>query len=314
MTWQIKIGSFRLGLLDSVTIHRSVDLLADTAEIVLPGTVLNRTLDVEDKLKRGDLVEIKLGYNEELQNEFSGYLQEISTTDGKLTLLCEDALFLLRKPVADKELKKTSLENLLKHIIRETGVALSVNCTYEFEYEKFVIHGSTGYDILKKIQSETKANIYIKDEVLHIHPAYEEIFGKVIYDFSGNVEKNELTYKKADERKMEVEVEGLKKDGGSVKVTVGTAGGDKRNIKVYGVTDQEALKKRGEEELKHLSYDGYEGSLTGWLIPYCDAGFSAEIRDNKYPYKNGTYYVTAVTAEFSEKGGTRKVQLGRKIG
>ena len=43
------------------------------------------------------------------------------------------------------------------------------------------------YDVVKKFQDETKANIYIKDGILHIHPQYSEIFGYVKYNFSRNL-------------------------------------------------------------------------------------------------------------------------------
>lgn len=313
MSWEIKIGSFFLGLLDSVKIHRSVDLLADTAEISLPAIIQNRALEIENQLKRGDGVSIRLGYDGDLMQEFSGYLQEIAVNNGTITLQCEDGLFLFRKSVPDQELKGISLKGLLQHLIKAIGISLEVKCSYEFQYEKFVLNHMTAFDVLKKIQEETKANIYLKGTELHVHPAYEEVFGKVKYDFSQNIEKDNLVYKHTDQRKFEVEVEGQSKEGKNVKVRVGTAGGDLRSVKVYGVTDPDVLKKRGLEELKHLSYTGYEGDLTGWLLPYCDAGYAASVHDEEYPRKDGTYYVTAVTTEFSQNGGSRKVQLGRKM-
>lgn len=313
ISWEIKIGNFRLGLLDSVKIHRSVDLLADTAEIVLPAVVQNKALEIEDRLKRGDQVVIRLGYDGELIEEFSGYLQEIALDGGNIKLQCEDSLFLFRKPVTDRELKNVTLEGLLELLIRETGVQMQVKCSYMYNYEKFVISRATAYDILKKIQEETKANIYMKGRELHVHPAYEEVFGEVKYDFARNIEKDSLVYKKAAERKYEVEVEGQTKDGKSVKVTVGKSGGDRKCVKVYGVSDPELLKKRGEQELKHLSYDGYEGDLSGWLIPFCDAGYVVVLHDEEYPQKDGKYYVTAVSVEAGPNGASRKVQLGMKM-
>lgn len=119
ISWEIKIGNFRLGLLDSVKIHRSVDLLADTAEIVLPAVVQNKALEIEDRLKRGDQVVIRLGYDGELIEEFSGYLQEIALDGGNIKLQCEDSLFLFRKPVTDRELKNVTLEGLLELLIRK---------------------------------------------------------------------------------------------------------------------------------------------------------------------------------------------------
>lgn len=314
MCWKIRIGKFRLGLLDAVKIHRSVDLLSDSAEIVLPAVLMNKALRLEGKLERGQEVEICLGYNGELKTEFNGYLLDVGTDRGNMVLKCEDSMYLLRKPLPDVELKSVSLKQLLEYAVRETGAGLETACSYDFVYDKYVVSGMTGYSLLKKLQEETRANVYMKERTLHIHPAYEETFGKVKYDFSVNIEKDNLVYKKAAERVFEVEVGGTGKDGSPVKVKVGTAGGDKRTVKIQGVTDSEALKKRGEEEMKRLSYDGYEGDFTGWLIPYCEAGYAAKITDGEYPEKNGTYYVTAVTTEFSNNGGSRKVQLGRKLG
>ena len=50
MDYEILIGGRRLGLLDSVTIRRSVESLCDTATIVVPATYLNRTLIEQKRL------------------------------------------------------------------------------------------------------------------------------------------------------------------------------------------------------------------------------------------------------------------------
>ena len=73
MCHNITVGNYRLLLLESVNIVRSVDTLADTATIVLPGMVHNETIDIEDKIKVGDAVKIELGYNDKLKTEFEGY-------------------------------------------------------------------------------------------------------------------------------------------------------------------------------------------------------------------------------------------------
>jgi hypothetical protein len=73
------------------------------------------------------------------------------------------------------------------------------------------------------------------------------------------------------------------------------------------------MKALGEIELKRRSYNGYEGSITGWLIPQCMPADSATIHDSDYPKKDGTYFVSAVTTEFSSSGGKRKVQLGFRL-
>lgn len=312
MSWNIQIGKYRLGILESVEIHKSVDLLADTAVIVVPGVVYNQSLNIEDKVKVGDKVIINLGYNDDLKTEFEGFLKRIDTDDSSLTFNCEDGIYQTRKPVANKQLNKTTVKEIAQYCLSEIGLT-KLNCTYNIAYEKFVIMNANAFDVLKKLQEETKANIYFKGDELNIHPAYVEKGGEVYYDFAVNIEKSDLKYRNQDDRKFEVTVEGIGLDGKKKTVVVGHPGGEKRTVKVFNITNDEALKQRGLDEMKYLAYDGYEGSITGWLIPFVEPTYSAHIHDKEYEFKNGSYYVVSVTTTFSENGGVRKVELGRKL-
>ena len=316
MDYEILIGGRRLGLLDSVTIRRSVESLCDTATIVVPATYLNRTLNLEQYLQEGETVSIDLGYNGNLQTEFEGYLQAVHTDDKSITIECEDSLYLFRKEVGNKEYKNITVKSLLQQIVQQVDGSFTVKCDYEFTYDKFVCKDATAYDVLKKLQDETKANIYFSGTTLHVHPQYSKIGNTqpVKYDFAVNIEKSELKYKKDDERKYFIEVEGIKSDGTRVTVTTGKQGGDKRCIKVYGVTDRASLLKRAQEELQTVVYTGFEGSFTGWLVPYCEPTFRIELNDEDYPEKKGQYYVIATETTFSSSGGQRKITIGKKIG
>ena len=85
-------------------------------------------------------------------------------------------------------------------------------------------------------------------------------------------------------------------------------------IEVKSATyDEASMKARGELEVKRRTYDGYEGSITGWLIPQCRPADSVTLRDRDYPYKDGTYFVTSVTTEFSRSGGSRKIDIGFRL-
>lgn len=315
MEYEIEIGKYRIMAIESVSIRKSVESLADVATIVLPGTYINKAIDVESKIKQGDKVRIKLGYLNNVKEEFNGYLNTVQTDEQTVKLECEDSIFLFRKEVGNKELKNASVKDILQYVVSEVDEKYSVSCDYEFKYDKFVINKANGYDILKKIQEETKANIYFKDDVLHVHPQYSEIANekKVVFDFAVNVEKSSLKYKKENERKYLIEVEGVGKDGKRITTTVGNIGGEKRSIKIYGVTDKASLEKRGKEELSQVVYTGFEGSFTGWLVPYVEPTYKIELRDSEYPTKNGEYYVVATKVSFSSSGGVREISIGKKI-
>ena len=312
MVYDIQIGTYKLGLLESVEIHKSVDLLADTAVVVVPGVVYNQALDIEDKVKVGDPVVIKLGYDDNPVTEFEGYLQRMDTDDNSLTFNMEDAIYLTRKPVADKQFGKTSVKEIVRYCLSEIGMK-ELDCTYDITYENFVIKNANAYDVLKKLQDDTGANIYMKGSELNVHPSYVEKGGDVRYDFAINIESSDLKYRNADDRKFEIVVEGIGLDGKRKTVTVGTTGGEKRTVKVSGAMDDSALRQRGMEAIKYLTYDGYEGSITGWLIPFVEPTYSAHIHDKEYEHKTGSYYVISVTTTFDENGGVRKVELGRKL-
>lgn len=311
--YDIRLGDFRLGMLDKVEIHRSVELLADTATIVLPGAEYNKALEVESLIKRGDPVSITIGYEETgLREEFRGWIQRISTDDGSITIECEDDLYKFRKSIPNEELKQVKLESLLKKVISGIGGSYKLDCTYSWTYEKFVISNATGYDVLKKVQEECGADIYLADDTLHVHAPAEAVGDDVYYDFALNVEECDLTYRTAEDRKVQVVVKATMPDGTVKEIETGSTGGDKVEIRC-ATSDEASMRQRGLTEVKRLSFDGYEGNITTWLIPYCKPGDTAELRDEDYPEKDGRYFVQAVTTEFSRDGGKRTVELGFRL-
>jgi hypothetical protein len=315
MGYKIKVGNYTLRLLDSVTITKSVENLADTATIVLPGTYINKALQIEDKVKEGDVVKIQLGYDGNLIMEFQGYLDSISTDDAAIKLECIDALYLFKKPVADKEYANITLKALLNEVIKQVGGDLKVSCDYEFTWEKFVFFKATAFDVLKKVQDETRANIYFKGDTLHIHPQYSEIFNEkvVVYDFARNIEKSDLKYTLLKDKKISIEVTATLPDGKTKKITYGNTGGEKRTV-ALGTADEASMKNRAIQEYNVFAYDGYEGNFTGWLLPYVEPAYKIRLRDAEYPSKDGDYYVVSVETKSSSAGGARVVTIGKKIG
>lgn len=313
INWKITIGDWQLMLLHSAEVHRSVDLLADTCEITLPASVYNYPLKVEDKIKPGARVVVQLGYDNDLRTEFEGWLQRIDTDGGSLKLICEDDLYLLRKSVKDKEFKNTEVKGIAQYVLTETGAKLDLNCTLGTRYDKFVIAYAEGYEVLKKLQDETKCNIYIRNGVLNIHPLYTEKHGYVSYSFQQNIESDDLKYRRAEDRKVMMVITTTDAKGNKIEERYGDTGGEQKTVEASGM-NMAGMKDKAIAEHKMLSYTGYEGSITGWLRPWCEPGYSVSVKDDEYPYKDGSYYASAVTTSIDGSGGgKRKVQLGIKL-
>jgi hypothetical protein len=316
MSFRIQIGKYFLNTIDSVNIVKSVETLSDLCTIILPASVLNQSVNIEEYIKEDDEIIIWLAYDSTFEIEFKGFVNDITISNSSLSISCEDSLHVFKKELSNVELTNLSLKAVLAHVVKEVDPNFTVKCDYDFNYDKYVIYKATGLDVLKKIQEETKANVYFKDKVLHVHPQYSEIFNTtpVIYDFTKNIEKSNLTYKTADQRKYLLEVESVAADGSRITTTVGKPGGDKRSVKVFGITDIASLKKRAEEELKLVAYAGYEGNFTAWLWPHVEPGYKVRILDNEYLERTGNYYVVAVDTKFSSSGAERTITLGYKIG
>ena len=306
---------YRLGLLLECEIEKNVENLADIATITLPESDLNEVLDFNKKIGRGCKVLIKAGYNGDLKTEFIGFVRDI-TTDGSLKIQCEDALFLFRRGIKDKMFKTTSVKQIADYVCSEIGEGYKIICDYDLNYEKFVIHQATGYDVLQKLQEETKANVYFNTEKkeLHIHPPFIEKKdnGYVIYCMQKNIEKSSLEYKKAIDRKFELTIEKTKKDGTVVTEKIGQSGGETKTLKV-GSLDAKSVKMRAEAEFKEFASDRYEGSFDTWLIPYCEPTYSAKIVDFDYPEQSAIYYVKATKVNISSSGGVRTITPGIKL-
>lgn len=302
-----------LGVLAECRIEKSAKNLADRAIITLPEANFNKVLRIQDTIERGDEVTIKLGYRELIwETEFKGYVKEIITNDSTLTIECEDALFLFRSGVKDRQFKPGSISAVAKYLIQQINPSFELSCDYDVAYEKFTVYQATAYDVLAKIQEETGADIYFEDNTLHIHPAYTRKGGDADFSPQCNIENFNLEYKTARDKKVEVTVESVGLDGKVKKYTTGQAGGEKITKKV-GRMSQQSIKMIADNEYKTRMTDGYEGSFDAWLFPYVEPSFTVGVYDDDYPKKDGRYYVDAVTTVFSTSGIKRTVELGIKL-
>jgi hypothetical protein len=300
--------------MESINIHRSLELLSDTATIKLPGRYFKKALDIKAQLKKGDAVLIDTGYDDELSNSFQGFLKDIKIDKGTIELECEDAMYLTRKKLPNKELKNATLLQLMQEVTAVMGDGYEAETSYSRTWDKFVFKDTNGFEVLDKLREECGLNIFLNEKKLIAQTKDTTNAGQVVaFDFEMNVQVDGLRFRSADEKAYEVTVEGITKEGKRKSVKIGTEGGDHRKIIITAVLDEETLKKRGEEEMKALVYDGYEGDLTVWLLPRVMPGQSTRIIDNENPAQTGNYLAVSVTEEISASGGTQKITIGRKL-
>lgn len=325
MTHSIWIDGNEIPLITSVLVKMDVGQLANTATIELPATSFRRRLKQVADIRRGQKVQIYLGYDGANELEFDGYVNRRTDKDGGMVVECEDAMYQFRQTtMKNQELVSPSMKTLLQKVVdevnstAETSVKAETNLNYT--YEKFVFQNASAFDVLKKIQEETKAHIYLDtDNVLHVEPQYMENVSNVVkYSFQQNICKDGLglTWKDTTENPLLIEVEGTGKVNGKatkVIVTSGKAGGDRIKEKIKGIVDEKTLQSIADDMLNMRNHVGFEGGFEAWLRPFVKAGDFVELSDDEDEKRNGKYYVTSVETSFSSGGGKRTIKLGHKI-
>ncbi|SNR16534.1 late control protein [Tenacibaculum jejuense] len=342
----IKIGDYTFKRVHDVQIVKSVDLLSDTAVIKMPASAFfdsgNKTKErkqLENEIKVGMPVSITLSYKNVFEEEeFTGFVRHVRPKNHIVHIECEDAVYHIRKTRINKNFKKTTLKEVLAHILDETNnnqedanIELGGNIP-DVNFEKFAIKSKNGAQALKKIKDEYGLSIFLDDEgKLHAGLRMDINLGKSSsYHVQKNVVSHDLKYVKKEDVELYVKVIGVQKDNTKIETVVGEQTGEQRTLHFYNLKSEKELKKRGEAELDKLKYTGYRGDLTSFLIPYTTRGMGVSITDNRYPSRNGQqssetsnatssknkpveYFVPKVTTTFGQNGARRKVELGAII-
>lgn len=314
MTYEITIGGKTLKGLEKVEINRSAETVIDTAVISLPYMIEAKNSTLDSQVKRGSAVSIKLGYDGNNISEFEGFVKSVNPNI-PLTIECEDYGFLLRKKVNDGIYIGKNVKVILSDIAKQCGLKLESDFD-GLAFDRFLIRSATAFEVIEKIRSEYNLNIYVRnDKTLIAKGLYTEKTGDVYYDFEVNVKKSDLKFVKSEDVKIQVKIRGIGKDNKATKeIIVGESGGEVITLpERRGVTDEKVLTDIAKNRQIQLSYDGYRGSIYGWLIPFVGVGYTAKINDPDNAIRDGKYYVKAVKTTFSQNGGERQIELGIKL-
>jgi hypothetical protein len=73
------------------------------------------------------------------------------------------------------------------------------------------------------------------------------------------------------------------------------------------------LEEMAKVELDKLKYDGFDGDVKTFLIPFATRGMKAKILDSEHPKKEGNYFIKKVVTTFGMSGARRTVSIGAKL-
>lgn len=325
LSCEIDINGKVFKSVNSVNIKRSVHTLSDSATIKLPKTAIQKkedktfqAYDIAETIKVGEKVTIKLGYNGKNNTEFVGFVSKV-TTSMPVVIECTDFSYLLTKTSFRKSFKDTTLEEVLKFIIKGIGeVKLSDKCR-KMNISYMVLSSKsngeiTALEALRRLRDKYSLAIYFKsDGTLYVGGQYDEKGEDSAYKIGYNTVSDQLKYLDAEERKIKITAESYDKTGQKYKGEFGDSGGANRTIFLFGITDEQKLKEFAEEEVKRYTYSGFEGTLTGFMQPFVQPTDSVNIIDPKFKRDDEKYFVVSSDVTYGTGGGRRVVELGIKL-
>ena len=319
LTSEIKIGQFTFRSISEVEIIKSIEELSDTATIKMPSKFIVRQNGeeklVENALKVGDKVSIKLGYEEKYEGvEFTGFVVAIGSKI-PLEIKCEDAMWLLRrKNITYAFNDKTPLKTILQKVVENTEIELSDKIP-NVDVEKFIIRNANGTQVLQKLKEHLALSIYLDSEG-KLYAGLEQLNNlhkEAIYDLNYNLVENNLEYKTAEQKRLRIKYTYMDSKNKKKSVEVGDKDGELRTFHTSIISDEKKMEEMAHAEMQKLKYDGFEGSVKSFLIPFSTNGMTAVIKDKEHPNREGRYFIKKVVTSFGNNGARREISISNKL-
>lgn len=303
--------SWTLDYVTAVEITRDTEKLTAEAKITLPKSLKWNGVS-EIPIRRGDSVTISLGYDDDLQTAFVGYVRDVGFQT-PVVITCEDEMFMLKQmPAVKKSYRSVNLETLL----RDQGITQRLNVMGEQSLGAYRVTADTVASLLGKL-SEQGIRSFFRCEngtpVLYCGVLFERdnTPSQVFKTGLNIISDSDLKQQKAENMRLRVKAVSLMPDNKKIKVEVGDSDGEHRTLHTYNKTGSE-LKAWAEQEVKRLKRDGLTGSFTTFgyrLVDPLDA-IGMVIDGNQM----GVYQVKKLVVKYGDSGFRQTIDLGLRVG
>ncbi|MGR3791557.1 hypothetical protein [Flavobacterium columnare] len=298
----------------TVKIIEDIGTLTDTCEIELPKKIV---WESKEKgivpIKRGDAITVKLGYDNELDIRFTGFIRSVDAKS-PVRIKCEDGMFLLKQKKAEpKAFKKANLNDVIVHLLN--GTTISYQLIENIALGSYRITKPTIAEALQELKEKHMLQSYFRvidgKSVLYIGLAYPTDGKQRIYFKHGkNIISESFEYRDVNEIRAKVEATSFGAKHKKTYVEVGDTDGDVIKIRIDGLTEAE-LKKYANQALERYKQSGFKGSFETFgqpMVRKCD-----EVEIFASDGNSGTYLVKKNEIDFGVNGFRQKIELGQPL-
>lgn len=310
---KIEIEGAKKWTLDRVTeveISRDTERLTDECRMTLPKKI---RWDDESEIPvgRGDGVKVWLGYDDDLQLAFVGYVRDVGFKT-PVVIVCEDEMFRLKQMAAQKKAyRSVDIETLLK----DQGLTYALNVMGEQNLGQYRVTADTVASLLGHLQENGVRSFFRYEDgspVLYCGVLFERDSrpSQVFATGVNIIDDRNLEQQKAENMRLRIKAISLMPDNRKIRVEVGDADGEHRTLHTYNKQEAE-LKAWAEQEVARLKRDGLAGSFTTFgyrLVDKLDA-IGLKIDGER----KGIYQVRKNIIRYGTGGFRQEITLGERI-
>lgn len=291
-------------------IVRDSEALTTTCKLTLPRKVKWKG-ETSNPIKRGDKISVWLGYDDNLQLAFTGYVLR-KGFKAPIEIFCEDEMFMLKQ----KQCVKKSYKNVdIRTLLKDQGLPYDIKVLGEQNIGQYRVNFENVAELLAHLKEN---NIRTFFRIENDKPV---LYCGVLFDHGNEMRQvfatginiisdSSLDEQKAEDMKIKLKVVSLQPDNKKkIKVEVGDADGEKRTLHCYGKTEAEA-KAWGKQELERLKRDGLTGSFQTFGHVLLDVLDVIGIKIDGE--RKGKYQVQKNTITFGSSGFRQDITLGAR--
>ena len=311
---------------NQISIESSYDTITDTANIVVPKKIKFKDSDgneVQDiasgpnaVFKRGDTVQISLGYNESLKNRFNGYISGVRTKN-PLEFACEDDTYFLKQNSITLTLKNPKLSKLIAAIMPE-GVNYKIWA--DRNLGDFRMSRVNVAQVLNELRKKHGIYSWFRGGTLNIGLAVVPELQKTVRFtmFKDIINADSLQFINDFDRLIKVVAKSINSDNTQLTAEAGDHDGDVRTLHLENVDSIEDLQAFADSKVSQMKYSGYEGDLKTFGGEYFDDQFVdhgdiVEIVNPQIPEQSGAYVCDKVVTECGMNGIRQMISIKQKV-
>ncbi|MFN4249054.1 MAG: hypothetical protein ACK4EY_15100 [Flavipsychrobacter sp.] len=302
--------------------HCSIHSAMNTAMVRIPtsarlrnikGDVITTSAETSKQFSAGDSIEIALGYGTDQRTEFKGFIHRINFGT-PCEIECEGYSYKLKRTDRFyKHYKNTTVKAILNDLLVGTGITIHAD-TPEITIDHLDLNGENAFEALElmKKNGDVICSFFINHTELYCGPKYLALRNEEVkYSLGWNtIRDTDLKYRDKESQKVKYHVTYKDKKGKTHHINYGEDGGNIVEFDAGYASEASIARLKAKNSSSNRIYEGYEGMLQAFLIPFAEPGFKGVLIDENYTERGGSYIITAVSVVLNDRGGRRISEIG----